>query len=81
MSLYLDEKKELFTGTFTKAIPGKIIIGDEVVTNKDFCELVKYVLSNTDLTQNDPREHLVKEICDIKRVEGWEGEGTTRFSI
>jgi len=47
---------------------------------RDFCELVLYVLTNTDLDPMDPRVRLVNLIREMKIVEGHNGEGTGRFA-
>lgn len=45
----------------------------------DFCELVRYVLTNTDLEEEDPRRVLVAQIERMAIVEGFNGHGSSRL--
>lgn len=38
---------------------------------EDFCELVKYVMTNVDLIPNDPRIRLLERLKNYKIIEGW----------
>jgi hypothetical protein len=55
--------------------PRKVFIStpaaDIEIGIKDFCSLVEYVLSNTDLIKDDARLALVKKIKKAKVVSGW----------
>ena len=54
-----------------------------IIGMQDFCELVKYVLTNTDLLPaDDPRLALVQELgaANIRTGEGW-NPGRTRLHI
>ena len=50
----------------------EVWIGNQYLTMKEFCEAVKYVLENTNLTPDDPRLKLVEEIKRSKVVEGYD---------
>ena len=50
---------------------GTTIIGDYELSMEDFCEMVKYVLNNTDLLPDDLRLKLVEDIKNSKVVPGW----------
>jgi len=47
---------------------------------RDFCELVLYVLTNTDLEPDDPRVPLVNKIKEMEIIEGHNGPNTGRFA-
>jgi len=46
----------------------------------DFCDMVAYVLSNTDLMPSDPRRELLARITSGQKVRGY-NEGGHRFSM
>lgn len=46
-------------------------IGKEKMNMKDFCDAVCYVLTNTDLTSDDPRLELVEFVKQLKIVDGY----------
>lgn len=53
-----------------------------VLSNADWCELVKYQLTNSDLEENDPRLALVANLgIPHTLVEGYNGKGTRRLSL
>jgi len=54
------------------------IPGDAAIPADQFCEIVKYFLTNYDLVKNDPRRELVKFVKSLKTVEGWD-EGRSRL--
>lgn len=47
-------------------------LGDYSIPIDDFCALVEYVLTNTDLDQDDPRLDLVEKIKHLKVVDGFQ---------
>ena len=49
-----------------------ITIGDNTFTMKDFLFIVQYVLTNTDLRENDLRLKFSEAIRGIKVIEGWD---------
>ena len=58
---------------------GTIAIGDvEEIGPYDFCEMVKYVMTNTDLRPDDPRYRLIEFMGKLKTVEGY-NPGGRRF--
>jgi len=46
---------------------------------EDFCELTKYIMTNTELTKDDPRMRLVSWFHQLQTVEGFNGKGTWRL--
>lgn len=40
----------------------------------DFCELVLYALTNTDLRPDDPRLDLIEKIKSMKKIPGYQAE-------
>lgn len=48
-----------------------VMIGDKYITLHAFCNIVEYVLQNTDLIPNDPRSRLIKKIRFNKLIEGY----------
>lgn len=56
-----------------------IQIGDEVVSLSDFCQLVRYVMTNFDFVENDPRLELKEDIDNLQIVDGF-NPGGKRFS-
>ena len=50
---------------------GKILIGDYQLTMEDFAAMVRYVIRNTDLQEDDPRIELVEQIKKLRIVEGF----------
>ena len=42
---------------------------------EDFCALVEYVLTNTDLNENDPRLALIENIKNLRPVPGYNDGG------
>ena len=59
---------------------GNIYIGDYDVDIEDFCELVKYVLTNTDLSEYDVRKDLVHWIHSLDEVKGY-NDGDVRYGV
>lgn len=51
------------------------------IGSHDFCHLVKYFLTNTDLYDGDPRRVLINEIREGGEVQGYNGENTRRFEM
>jgi hypothetical protein len=49
----------------------EVRIGEYYLSMEDFEELVLYVLTNSDLTKNDPRYKLVEKINNMKVGPGW----------
>jgi len=56
----------------------EVIIEDYRINIGDFCALVEYVLTNTDLADDDPRRELVRHIKTYKEVDGF-NQGNKRF--
>ena len=48
-----------------------LLLGDYQISMQDFCQLVKYVLTNTNLAKGDPRYSLVESIKKLKVTEGF----------
>lgn len=58
-----------------KSLEKMVFIADHAVGMEDFCELVKYVLTNADLVKNDPRLELVEKMRSLIFVEGYNPGG------
>lgn len=79
MSLRLDlgtlpegtEAKTDFDGRYVDVGPLKI-------TTDDFCQLAMYVLTNTDLYENDPRLHFMNQLAKLNLING-HGPGRKRL--
>lgn len=54
---------------------GTVLVGDLEIPASDFCELVRYFLSNTNLRDDDPRLLLVEQIRTTGFSDGWGGAG------
>lgn len=60
------------TYMYTERGPCKVILlGEYEIPLDDFCKLVEYVLTNTDLDANDPRLELVDKIKRMEIVDGF----------
>lgn len=59
---------------------GKVSVGDHEIEIGDFCDMVIYVLTNTDLAYGDEREALVDLIKNMEKVTGYNG-GNMRFRV
>ena len=53
----------------------ELTIGDYEIDLDDFCQMVKYVLSNTNLAEDDPRIDLVATIKTGEQMLGYGGNG------
>lgn len=53
-----------------------IIIGEERMTMDDFCTIAYYVMTSTDLRQDDPRMKLFNKIKRLHCIEGYNRGGT-----
>jgi hypothetical protein len=77
MSLKLSGSEPRITArTFSENIT---LIGDNndiEIPLDDFCALVEYVLTNTDLKKNDPRLALIEKIKQTKIIPGLNKGGT-----
>jgi hypothetical protein len=47
----------------------------------DFCSLIEYALTNTDLFPNDPRLKLLERIKQATIIEGYNGPSTQRITL
>lgn len=59
-------------------IENEIRIGEHYVNVEDFCEVVMYFLTNTDLEDQDPRLALVSRVKGLGFTQGW-NDGNLRF--
>ena len=48
-----------------------VLLGDYEISMSDFCALVMYVLTNTNLDPNDPRYDLVDAVKKLKITDGF----------
>lgn len=64
------ERDVWITTTIKKLGKPTKFIGAEL-TMGDFCEMVKYVMTNTDLNSDDPRLELVRWVSELKQVRGY----------
>jgi hypothetical protein len=55
--------------------PRVILIGELEITTDDFCQLVIYVLTNTNLVHADPRLHLMQQLAKLNVINGHGGNG------
>lgn len=51
------------------------------ISLRDFCEMVKYVMRNTDLKENDPRLKLIDFVSKLEQVEGYNGPKSRRLEV
>jgi hypothetical protein len=59
----------------------EVIIGNEYLSMDDFCDIVRYVMTNTDLKgQADPRHELKDDFLNMKIVSGY-NKGNFRFEV
>ena len=77
MTLILEDSEHL-SGTkaasdevSVKATETHVRVGDCYLTMEDFCYLVVYALTNSDLQRDDCRLHLIDTIKKLQPVEGW----------
>ena len=56
----------------------EIRVGDCWLSMEDFCHAVVYVMTNTDLEDEDPRRELARVIGNIREIPG-HNSGATRF--
>ncbi len=80
LKLNVDTNPPVITSAWEVGGKHTIAIGQEDVGLEDFCELVKYVLTNTDLLPHDPRTELVKKIRKAKVTHGYM-KGKKRYEI
>ena len=67
------------SGMYVKSEPvgdEPVIIGEERMTMEDFCTIAYYVMTNTDLMQDDPRMDLFRKIKRLHCIEGYNRGGT-----
>lgn len=83
---FTEEKKMslLVNGTYVKSnsagVP-EVIIGDNFLSMEDFCDIVRYVMTNTDLkTLDDPRQRLRGDFRRLEIAEGY-NKGGLRLSF
>ena len=63
---------------FISADGQRIEVGNMQISTVDFCQLVIYVLTDTDLKGNDPRFHLMNQIAKLNLTHG-HNPGGVRF--
>jgi hypothetical protein len=82
MSLTLSYSKPQDLDVKTLGLPGcnVVLLGDYQIPMEDFCEMVKYVLTNTDLEPEDPRLELLEFVKGLKPVDGWNNLSTTKIT-
>ena len=59
---------------------GQVSFGEYDVDIEDFCEAVKYVLTNTDLSEYDTRKDLVNWIHSLDEIKGY-NDGNVRYGV
>ncbi|MBI2596109.1 hypothetical protein HYW46_05255 [Candidatus Daviesbacteria bacterium] len=62
---------EIKTHSFDKTIR----LGKYDIALEDFLIAAEYVLTNTDLTEGDPRRLFVERIKDMQEVDGYNSDG------
>lgn len=82
MSLTLDYGTEP-PGVAAMSRDGRMLFDAGIdISNEDWCELVKYQLTNSDLVVNDPRMKLVYALGISHRiVTGYNGPGSRRIVL
>ncbi|MDB4992039.1 MAG: hypothetical protein JWL75_284 [Parcubacteria group bacterium] len=78
MTLHLNQgttPDNLAVKTQPRLIDSDVRIGEYSVSAADFCAMVEYVLTNTDLEDEDPRTVLVERIRGATRVSGHNNGG------
>ena len=71
MSLILDRSGGIAVKTFPSVINPKVYFGDHVVDLEDFVEAMKYVLTNSDLLDGDPRIQFMTWCAKLAVVDGF----------
>ena len=61
-------------------LKGIVTIGEYKIPMKDFVELIYYVLTNTDLEEDDPRLNLLERIKLLEKTDGW-NKGRKKLSL
>jgi len=91
MSLFLSDSRSSFdenspvqANTYSprlgKKLSGKVHVGNLEIDNSDFCELVLYFLTNTDLDpEHDSRESLLKTLKELNITEHGYNQGYRRI--
>lgn len=59
----------------------EVIIGDSYFTMEEFCDIVKYVMVNTDLKDNDPRVDLLADYMAKLYCEKGYNKGNIRLEL
>jgi len=65
------------TGVSGNGTPGLFISipkGSSFIPANEFCGLIRYFLTNYDLTKDDPRLKLLADMKKARKVEGWNGK-------
>lgn len=76
MSLVLAGSKPKGLEIKTGFLAGEYVhLGDYEISMEDFCQAVRYVLTNTNIKPTDRRVELVRDIKNCKKVLGWNDEG------
>jgi hypothetical protein len=58
----------------------KVIVGDYEIDIADFCALVEYVFTNTDLAECDPRRSTLQILKSLHEIEGYNA-GNKRLGL
>ncbi len=75
MSLTLNRGTEPEVVAKTDFYGKSVDVGPITISTEDFCHLALYVLTNTDLTHNDPRLDFMKSLAALNIVDGHNAGG------
>lgn len=75
MSLRLNRGTEPEVIAKTDWYGKSVEVGPITISTEDFCHLALYVLTNTDLTNDDPRLNFVKSLATLNIVDGHNAGG------
>lgn len=52
-----------------------------MIPSGDFCEIIRYFLTNTDLAKGDPRLKLLKELKKARKAKGYNGPKSRALTL
>jgi hypothetical protein len=70
------EKAGISVKTQPHPITPEVWIGIHEIGMDEFCDVVRHVMTNTDLTEKDPRIDLIAFTATLVQTEGYNGTGT-----
>lgn len=67
-------------GDITPNLARTVFLGRYEIDLRDFLTAARYVLTNTDLSPQDPRRDFVNEVRSLQETDGW-NKGRQRFAL